>query len=223
MKHKMALVADLNNNSNRKAKSYSLRPRSGNKKDEDEEAGDFIVQSLFKPRNKIKKKPKQKPPPLSKYRRKTANARERHRMKEINDAFETLRQAIPSVHFVNENVSNEKMTKITTLKLAMNYISALSQTLRIPSQDDDADEESLHSSSSDFTWSATPDVSFSCLTSSSDQDHSLTSEFLLSDSSTTDNFPEFPLEYSEYSEYSCDFPSSHDHEVSSFLFDTDFS
>lgn len=222
----MALIAaDLNNN--KRPKSYSLRPRSCNKKDEDEDSGDYIVQSLFKPRNKTKKKPKQKPPPLSKYRRKTANARERHRMKEINDAFETLRNAIPTVHFVNENVSNEKMTKITTLKLAMNYISALSHTLRVSSQEDvfrdkdeghDGDAESL--SSSDYNWTATPDVSFSCLTSSSDQEASLTSDFLLSDSSTTDNFPEFPLEYSEYSDFSCDLQDS---EVSEFLFETDFS
>ncbi|KAI5700171.1 helix-loop-helix protein delilah [Diaphorina citri] len=216
----MALVADLNNN--KKAKSYSLRPRSCNKKDEEEDTGDFIVQNLFKPRNKVKKKPKQKPPPLSKYRRKTANARERHRMKEINDAFETLRNAIPTVHFINENVSNEKMTKITTLKLAMKYISALSHTLRASSLDSDGDVESL--ASSDYTtWSTTPDIPFSSLTSSSDQEQSLTSDFLLSDSSNTDNFPEFPLEYSEYSDFSCDFPSSHDHEVSSFLFDTEFS
>lgn len=220
----MALAADLNNN--KKSKSYSLRPRSCNKKDDEEEdTGDFIVQNLFKPRNKLKKKPKQKPPPLSKYRRKTANARERHRMKEINDAFETLKNAIPTVHFVNENISNEKMTKITTLKLAMKYISTLAHSLREPSSlDSDGDAESL--ASSDYTWStATPDVPFtrSSITSSSDQEQSLTSDFLLSDSSTPDNFPEFPLEYTEYSDFSCDFPSSHDHEVSSFLFDTEFS
>lgn len=217
----MAFVPDFNNN--KKSKSYSLRPRSSNKKDAEEDTGDFIVQNLFKPRNKLKKKPKQKPPPLSKYRRKTANARERYRMKEINDAFETLKNAIPTVHFVNENISNEKMTKITTLKLAMKYISTLSHTLRESSSpDSDGDGESL--ASSDYTWSTTTtDIPFSSVTSSSDQDQSLTSDFLLSDSSTPDNFPEFPLEYTEYSEFSCEFPSAHDHEVSSFLFDTEFS
>ncbi|PSN46638.1 hypothetical protein C0J52_27256 [Blattella germanica] len=77
---------------------------------------------------------KQKPPPLSKYRRKTANARERDRMREINAAFETLRRAVPHISATahNQHDSGEKLTKITTLRLAMKYISALSQALQQP-------------------------------------------------------------------------------------------
>ena len=67
-------------------------------------------------------KPKTKPPPLSKYRRKTANARERTRMNEINDGFEELKNVIP-------NLPEGKLTKITTLRLALNYISALRSML----------------------------------------------------------------------------------------------
>ncbi|GBP50322.1 Helix-loop-helix protein delilah [Eumeta japonica] len=63
--------------------------------------------------------------PLSKYRRKTANARERSRMREINRAFETLRRAVPAAP-----APSEKLTKITTLRLAMRYIAALSAALR---------------------------------------------------------------------------------------------
>ncbi|QQP41599.1 Protein atonal -like protein 7Alike, partial [Caligus rogercresseyi] len=63
-------------------------------------------------------KPRSRPPPLSKYRRKTANARERDRMREINEAFEALQKAIPGVEVKKE----EKCTKLNTLKLAMNYI-----------------------------------------------------------------------------------------------------
>ena len=69
-----------------------------------------------------KPKAKAKPPPLSKYRRRTANSRERNRMREINDAFDVLRQAIPDYQETGEG---SKMTKITTLRLALNYISAL--------------------------------------------------------------------------------------------------
>ncbi|CAH0625293.1 unnamed protein product [Chrysodeixis includens] len=70
------------------------------------------------------------PQPLSKYRRKTANARERSRMREINRAFETLRRAVPAAAITGAPVPCEKLTKITTLRLAMRYISALAAALR---------------------------------------------------------------------------------------------
>lgn len=77
-----------------------------------------------------KEKPKQKAAPLSKYRRKTANARERTRMREINCAFEHLRQAVPVVVAgAHSQCTNEKLTKITTLRMAMKYIKILSDIL----------------------------------------------------------------------------------------------
>ncbi|KAK3931240.1 Helix-loop-helix protein delilah [Frankliniella fusca] len=79
-------------------------------------------------------RPKQKPAPLSKYRRKTANARERSRMREINVAFETLRRAVP--HTAAPACASEKLTKITTLRLAMKYIAALTQAVREAQQED---------------------------------------------------------------------------------------
>lgn len=104
---------------------YNLRPRSLQNREETEK------------RRAIKKppKPKQKPPPLSKYRRKTANARERTRMTEINEAFETLRRVVPPFPETplpddDDGGENGKLTKITTLRLAMNYIKALSDILQ---------------------------------------------------------------------------------------------
>ncbi|KAG5680169.1 hypothetical protein PVAND_009694 [Polypedilum vanderplanki] len=77
-----------------------------------------------------KEKPKQKAAPLSKYRRKTANARERTRMREINHAFENLRQSVPVVVAGSPaQNTNEKLTKITTLRMAMKYITILSDIL----------------------------------------------------------------------------------------------
>lgn len=52
-------------------------------------------------------------------------------MREINQAFEALRRAVPSIYSVNVG-SNEKLTKITTLRLAMKYISTLSVALHGP-------------------------------------------------------------------------------------------
>ncbi|XP_046364250.1 uncharacterized protein LOC124140631 [Haliotis rufescens] len=72
-------------------------------------------------------KPKNRPPPLSKYRRKTANSRERGRMQEINTAFQELQTALPTQCVQATDGSN--LTKITTLRLAVNYIAALRQVL----------------------------------------------------------------------------------------------
>ncbi|XP_062565498.1 helix-loop-helix protein delilah [Armigeres subalbatus] len=138
--------ADPNNNSSvgsfsgsddatKKDEKYSLRQRQSRRST-----------PATKPEKKTipKEKPKQKAPPLSKYRRKTANARERTRMREINSAFENLRKAVPvSVAGTSGNTSpvsspgqsgggnssNEKLTKITTLRMAMKYIRILSDIL----------------------------------------------------------------------------------------------
>ena len=80
------------------------------------------VETEQKSRSPRQQKPKMRPPPLSKYRRKTANARERGRMTEINEAFMELQNVLPEL-------PDGKQTKITTLKLAMNYISALRELL----------------------------------------------------------------------------------------------
>ena len=88
----------------RVSEKYSLRPRNSVRKkfkfnEEDEKEESPILNSIHSEKNYVnrsKNLSKQRPPPLSKYRRKTANARERSRMKEINFAFETLRKAVPS-------------------------------------------------------------------------------------------------------------------------------
>ncbi|CAG5129658.1 unnamed protein product [Candidula unifasciata] len=80
-------------------------------------------------------KDKSKPVPLSKYRRRTANARERDRMKEINDAFDTLRSSLPTIQ---RDDGKNKITKFTILKHALNYII-------FPSMHDDETSSDLSS------------------------------------------------------------------------------
>ncbi|RZF43166.1 hypothetical protein LSTR_LSTR012852 [Laodelphax striatellus] len=148
-------------------KSYSLRPRSSMRPHGDL-TDDDVIMNDWRPRGRTKRRPKQKPAPLSKYRRKTANARERSRMREINEAFDTLRRAIP--HLASENSHSEKLTKITTLRLAMKYIAALTQVLQDPEPESDLD------SSGDYTFSLTPN---------SLSDHSDLYDQFLNASSTT--------------------------------------
>lgn len=62
---------------------------------------------------------------VKKNRRMKANDRERHRMHNLNDALDELREVLPA--FPDET----KLTKIETLRFAHNYIWALSETIRI--------------------------------------------------------------------------------------------
>lgn len=156
----MDLVHDANNNTSGE-KCYSLRPRTALKKEDE----DTDPEECWRPRGKSKRRPKLKPPPLSKYRRKTANARERSRMREINEAFETLRRVIPHLSTASDS-QNEKLTKITTLRLAMKYITALNKVLQEP--DLESDGESLLS---DYTLTP-PDLRDHSLTPTSLSDHS---------------------------------------------------
>lgn len=133
----MEVDLDANNNSTDK-KGYSLRPRCAPKTSEPEE----VPEEPRKPRGRTQKPSKQKTLPLSKYRRKTANARERSRMREINEAFETLRRSIPLITTKCDS-PNEKNTKISTLRLAMKYITVLTNALR--DTDGDSDKDSIFS------------------------------------------------------------------------------
>ncbi|XP_042889219.1 helix-loop-helix protein delilah-like [Penaeus japonicus] len=108
-----------NSKSTKMEEKYGLRPRTIIKRLQQER----VRQEVPKKQSRTKSRPA----PLSKYRRKTANARERHRMREINNAFESLRKVLPEAMEVQ--TSSSSMTKITTLRLAVSYIRALSNVL----------------------------------------------------------------------------------------------
>ncbi|XP_017079771.1 helix-loop-helix protein delilah [Drosophila eugracilis] len=156
-------MADTKESRKRKTTSvrgekYSLRQKrqKRNPTEEVEPANppDFQLEldSLVEPvasksRKNTPTKSKTKAPPLSKYRRKTANARERTRMREINTAFETLRHCVPQA-ITGEDAANtnEKLTKITTLRLAMKYITMLNDSIKDPSYESEFIEECLEES-----------------------------------------------------------------------------
>lgn len=62
-------------------------------------------------------------PETMKRRRLAANARERRRMNNLNDAFERLRGVVPSLG------NDRKLSKYETLQMAQTYISALNELL----------------------------------------------------------------------------------------------
>ncbi|XP_057303153.1 helix-loop-helix protein delilah-like [Hydractinia symbiolongicarpus] len=66
---------------------------------------------------------KHKRPRMSLQKRLLVNARERERMRVLNKAFESLRDALPCY------IADGHMAKITTLRLAINYIKALTDLL----------------------------------------------------------------------------------------------
>uniref|UniRef100_A0A3Q2YCX5 Neuronal differentiation 6b n=1 Tax=Hippocampus comes TaxID=109280 RepID=A0A3Q2YCX5_HIPCM len=78
---------------------------------------------LHKKRGPRKKKATKEPHDRSRMRRQEANARERSRMHGLNAALESLRKVVPCYS------KTQKLSKIETLRLAKNYIWALSETL----------------------------------------------------------------------------------------------
>lgn len=109
-------TVDTNNNDAAAVYKYSLRPRVTGRKGQQ----NVDLAESTRPCSKGTQI-------LSRYRRRSANARERSRMREINEAFESLRRVVTGSSEVDQR--GEKMTKISTLRLAMKYISTLSEVL----------------------------------------------------------------------------------------------
>ncbi|XP_076121119.1 neurogenic differentiation factor 2-like isoform X2 [Alosa pseudoharengus] len=93
-------------------------------RDGEEEGG--VGEDSDQPRKRGPKKRKMTPARLerSKVRRQKANARERTRMHDLNSALDNLRKVVPCYS------KTQKLSKIETLRLAKNYIWALSEILR---------------------------------------------------------------------------------------------
>nr|XP_022903431.1 achaete-scute complex protein T3-like [Onthophagus taurus] len=94
---------------------------------------DILLTNTAKKKRQTEKNNKyvQKPAPLAVARR---NARERNRVKQVNNGFATLRQHIPnSIAAAFESNSgrsgNKKLSKVETLRMAVEYIRSLEHIL----------------------------------------------------------------------------------------------
>ncbi|KAF7282974.1 uncharacterized protein LOC143203404 [Rhynchophorus ferrugineus] len=95
--------------------------------DKDEQSEDSAIESKKKSARKRKVSVRDRPasPTIMKRRRLAANARERRRMNGLNEAFDRLRQVIPSLD------AEHKLSKFETLQMAQSYINALRELLAL--------------------------------------------------------------------------------------------
>ncbi|KAJ8245949.1 hypothetical protein GJAV_G00262050 [Gymnothorax javanicus] len=91
---------------------------------DEDDGGDEGEDDRPKKRGPKKRKMTQARVERSKLRRQKANARERTRMHDLNSALDNLRKVVPCYS------KTQKLSKIETLRLAKNYIWALSEILR---------------------------------------------------------------------------------------------
>ena len=87
-------------------------------------AADGTIIPVKKGRGGRKKSTRPPSPQVLKKRRVAANSRERRRMNGLNDAFERLRDVIPSLG------SDHKLSKYETLQMAQTYIGSLASLLK---------------------------------------------------------------------------------------------
>ena len=116
-----APIADAKPKGGKKAKSAPKQPTI---------APDGTIIPVKKGRGGRKKSTRPPSPHILRKRRIAANSRERRRMNGLNDAFERLRDVIPSLG------SDHKLSKYETLQMAQTYIGSLASLLRRTSSTD---------------------------------------------------------------------------------------
>lgn len=114
---------DIRGGSSRTQSEIAVEDEEDEEVDE-EDGGDEIEGDRPKKRGPKKHKVTKVHKERSKVRRQKANARERTRMHDLNSALDNLRKVVPCYS------KTQKLSKIETLRLAKNYIWALSEILR---------------------------------------------------------------------------------------------
>lgn len=94
------------------------------------------------------------PPPIAVARR---NARERNRVKQVNNGFAILRQHIPpSIASDTENGRSKKLSKVETLRLAVEYIRRLEDLLALTSPEGQEENDNSMSSFGSYPVVSSP-------------------------------------------------------------------
>ncbi|CAG9820260.1 unnamed protein product [Phaedon cochleariae] len=134
---------------------------------------DILIANTARKKHKTEKDPKPNLQPVSVARR---NARERNRVKQVNDGFATLRQHIPNfIAAAFENTSgrggNKKLSKVETLRMAVEYIRSLEHILAMDTDNADISESLYRSPSSSISPSSSQqNATFSYILSTEDDD-----------------------------------------------------
>ncbi|KAJ8970717.1 hypothetical protein NQ314_001053 [Rhamnusium bicolor] len=108
----------------------------------DYDKDDILITNTARKKPKSGKEIKTSAQPVAVARR---NARERNRVKQVNNGFATLRQHIPNfiaATFENTNGrgGNKKLSKVETLRMAVEYIRSLEDLLAMDVDNNDATE-----------------------------------------------------------------------------------
>ncbi|KOX69914.1 Achaete-scute complex protein T5 [Melipona quadrifasciata] len=105
---------------------HLIVPKNNNNNNNTNATGSATVLPPYDP-SRLKKHGKNgQPPPVAVARR---NARERNRVKQVNNGFATLRQHIPSHIAAGYGDRGKKLSKVETLRMAVEYIRGLQRLL----------------------------------------------------------------------------------------------
>ena len=105
---------------------HLIVPKNNNNNNNANATGSATVLPPYDP-SRLKKHGKNgQPPPVAVARR---NARERNRVKQVNNGFATLRQHIPSHIAAGYGDRGKKLSKVETLRMAVEYIRGLQRLL----------------------------------------------------------------------------------------------
>ena len=111
--------------SNLSDKSRSLRKTSVKKR----------LETELKKVNKRRKEKICKKPRLNKYQRKVANAKERERMKRMNDEYERLKKVVPMEQLNSEDGKDKKVTRLAQIEILKFTFNWVSKYLKFPRLD----------------------------------------------------------------------------------------